>query len=244
MFEYGRCLFISNRAAQQSSDNVPLPASVETQAGQFPNLLWKFSLALQAFVKLRSPNFTPKDEIAMAVLQLHVQGTYLSMHLEQQPPENQRHWEEFLPHMEEMLARSEKIISSISSDNNQRGLRTSFCSDMGYIIPLYTLFTQCHSLTIRRRVIALLRSAARQEGLWNSLLVAKAAERIMEIEESMLGEVGACTRESNRASVQPFLELDGRGGRLKYMRQGLEGDEQIKVVEEMFTWESTYPGYP
>ena len=92
---------------------------------------------------------------------------------------------------------------------------------------------------IRRKAIALLRSTSRQEGLWNSFLIAKAAERIMEIEESVSGEMNDCIDGPNRVrplSIQPFLELDGKGGRLQYIRQGEGANAQIKVVEKVFGW--------
>jgi hypothetical protein len=38
------------------------------------------------------------------------------------------------------------------------------------------------------------------------------------------------------STVQPFLELDGRGGRLQYIRQRQGANAQINVVEEVFSW--------
>lgn len=61
----------------------------------------------------------------------------------------------------------------------------------------------------------------------------------MEIEESGLGDVRGCIDGPNRArplSIRPFLELDGRGGRLQYIRWGEGVDAQIKVVEKVFGW--------
>ncbi|KAI1084144.1 hypothetical protein F5B20DRAFT_523817 [Whalleya microplaca] len=237
IFEYGYCLFKSRLTAQLSScDPIHFPAAVEAHIGYWATLLSKFSLALQELVTSRGPSFTPKDDIAIAVLQLHVLNTYVSFNVEHLPPGYKSRWDEFLPHMKEMVTLGEKVVSSTSYGNDLRGETTSFCSDMGFIIPLYTVASQCRDPILRRKAIALLYSTSRQEGIWNSRLVAKAAERIMEIEESVLGEMNAYTDRSVFSSVQPILELDARGGRLQYVQQGQGANTEVKVVEEMFRW--------
>ncbi|CCD46839.1 hypothetical protein BofuT4_P115450.1 [Botrytis cinerea T4] len=107
---------------------------------------------------------------------------------------------------------------------------------MGVIIPLYNLARHCKDPIIRRQIISLLRSFKRQEGLWNSLLVANALDRIVEIEESVWSEVNAHSDQMRPLIVDPILDLDSKGGRLVYTRQGQEINTQIKIVEEMFTW--------
>lgn len=238
VFEYGRGLFVSSQAAQSSSDPVDSPAAAGPDTSLFATLMSKYSLALQAFVKLKSPYFTPKEDIAMAVLQLHVLSSYLSIYIEQSPPDKKASWENFMPQIKEMVELGEKVISSTSPGNN-RGPATIFCLDMGIVMPLYTLASQCGDPTIRRKAIALLHSTSRQEGPWNSFLVAKAAERIMEIEESVSGRTNDGTDGPDRVrplSIEPFLGLDGIGGRLQYIRQGEGANSQIKVVENVVRW--------
>ncbi|KAE8447144.1 hypothetical protein EG329_011128 [Mollisiaceae sp. DMI_Dod_QoI] len=175
---------------------------------------------------------TQKENIGTSVLQLHVLSAHVSLHVENLPPNFPTQWDKVMPQMKEILALGEKIIASTSPDD-QRAQTTSFCLDMGIIIPLYTVASQCQDPLLRRRAITLLRSTSRQEGLWNSLLVAKAAERIMEIEESTLDETNGCTSGPDLArspKVKPFFELDAKGGRLRYF-QGGQG-----VVEEVFSW--------
>ena len=238
IFEYGHCLHTTSLAAQQSGNPVHFPANIEAHKEDFATLLSKFSLALQAFVNSNSPSFTPKEEIAIAILQLHTLSNYVLLRLGQLPP-TRSSWDTFMPQFEEMLILAEKIVSSTSSSNDHGSKTITFCSDMGFIIPLYNMIMQCRDPMIRRKAIALLRSTSRQEGLWNSLLIAKAAERIIEIEESEAEEVKACTDGpdwTRSSSTQPILELDGKGGRLKYIRQGQGVNDQIAVVEEVFRW--------
>lgn len=215
------------------------PASIESHIGYCAALLSKFSLALQDFVASKGPHFTPNEHTAVAVLQLNVLSTYVSFHVEHVPPGYRSHWEDFMPQMEEMVVLGEKIVSFMSAENDPKGQTTSFCSDMGFIIPLYTVASECRDPIIRRKAIGLLRSTSRQEGLWNSLLVAKAAERINEIEESIMRELYAGTNGLDKLELpsgQPFLQLDATGGRLQYVQQIQGGKAHINVVEEVFSW--------
>ncbi|TVY85209.1 hypothetical protein LSUE1_G000764 [Lachnellula suecica] len=238
MFQYGRCLF-NNSAAQSSSNLVQDPPAVETLV-RFQTLTLKFSLALREFIKSNSLSFTPKEDIAVAVLQLHVLSGYISMHLGLLPSTRRPHWTEFITQFEEMIALGEKIVASISPGNSLRGQTTSYCLDLGFVIPIYSVAIQCRDPILRRKAIALLRSTPRQEGLWNSVLIAKAAERIMEIEEGSSEETQSCTTRLDLEilpRVRPTLELDEKGGRLKYTQQG-QTNAAIHVVEEVFSWEA------
>lgn len=237
--EHGYCLYISSQAAQLSRDPAPFPAAFQARMGHFATLKSRFLLALQAYVESKSSYFTPKENIAIAVLQLQVLSSYVSLNVEHLPPNDRSRWNEFIPEFKEMVALGEKIVSSTSPGNDHEGQTTSFCYDMGIIIPLFNVASLCRDPVIRRKAITLLRSTSRQEGLWNSLLIAKAAERIMEIQEGHLGELKTCTVGPDQAmlsGVQPIFELDGRGGRLQYIRQGQGDNAQINVVEEVFSW--------
>jgi hypothetical protein len=229
---------MSSRLAQPPFDPIDSPAAAKASMSHFATLMSNYSLALQAFVNSRSPYFTPKDEIAIAVLQLHVLSSYISLFSEQSPQDTISSLENFDSQSKEMIRLAEKIISSTSPANNP-GPTTSFCLDLGVVIPLYTVASQRGDPVIRRKAIALLRSTARQEGLWNSFLIAKAAERIMEIEESEPGETSGRIDGPDRVrplNVRPTLEIDGKGGHLEYSRRGEGANTQIKVVEKVFGW--------
>ncbi|KAF7946719.1 hypothetical protein EAE96_009705 [Botrytis aclada] len=243
-FEYGCYLFQRSvaRAASPPTHLVNLPIDYDARIRQiideFEALHLKYSHELQAFIEARASSFTPKEHIAVAVLQLHSLDNHISCYIQYLPPTHRAHWSEFMPQMQRMIMLGQKIVSYILSDSSCCGESTiSFNLDMGVIIPLYNLVRHCKDPTIRRQVISLLRSFERQEGLWNSVLVAKALDRIVEIEEeSTWSEVNTYSDRMRPLSVDPILELDPKGGRLVYTRQGEEINTQIKVVEEMFTW--------
>ncbi|KAH8653927.1 hypothetical protein BGZ60DRAFT_533025 [Tricladium varicosporioides] len=239
IFEYGRSLFINNHAIQLSCDPVNPHVTFEAHINRCATLLSKFLLALQNFAELKRPFLTQKEDIAISVLRLHTLSANVSLHVEHLPPNYPPQWDKVISQTKEILVLGEKIILSTASSNNYGAQITSFCLDMGIIIPLYTVASQCQDPSIRRKAIALLRSTSRQEGLWNSLLVAKAAERIMEIEESILEERCACAHYPGLArssNFKPFLELDAKGGRLRYIQHGQGAFDYRNVVEEIFHW--------
>lgn len=241
-FEYGCHLFQRSvaHASESSTDPADFPVDFESRIRQiidnFEALHSKYSHELQAFVEARGSSFTPKEDIAVAVLQLHSLDNHISCYIQYLPPTHRLHWSEFMPQIQRMIMLGQKIIAHILSDSSCGESTISFNLDMGVIIPLYNLVRHCKDPIIRRQVISLLRSFKRQEGLWNSVLVANALDRIVEIEESTWSEADTYSDKVRPLTVDPILELDSRGGRLVYTRQGHKIDTQNKIVEEMFTW--------
>lgn len=63
-------------------------------------------------------------------------------------------------------------------------IRPLFCLDNGLIGPLFEVATLCRDPVIRRSAVQVLRSAPRQEGVFNSHLCAMVAEKVIAIEEA------------------------------------------------------------
>lgn len=239
IFEYGRYLFLDSHGTQSPHDAVDSSGSMHGHIAYCAELLTKFSHDLHVYAKTKGSLLTPQEDVAVAALQLHVLNTFVSFYVEHLPPAYRPHKNELLSQMREMVLLGEKIISSISNNQSFEDQTTSFCLDMGWIIPLYTVASQCQDATIRRGAIDLIRSTPRQEGLWNNLVIAKAAERIMEIEENDGMQLRACTDDvmSSTSSKSPtILQLDARGVRLQYVRPGHASDTYVNVVEEVLSW--------
>ena len=234
IYEYGCSKFLSFKESLVSRNGAEAHAEFEAQLQYFLDLTARFSLALQAYVDSKGPFLTPKDDIASCVLQLHLMTTYIWLNIDKLPPGHSVGWEHFIPQVKEMILLGEKIIAFTSAGYEHA---SSFCLDMGYVIPIFHVASQCQESTIRRQAIALLRSTSRQEGLWNSILVAKAAERIMEIQEEDLQDLKGCVGGAKRSSIQPLLVIDKDGGRIRYTRQNYSAKGCMEeVVEEIFTW--------
>lgn len=96
------------------------------------------------------------------------------------------------------LSNFEKIITSMEAITleemcDESSHSSSFSLDMGLIPPLFFTAIKCRYPAVRRRAIALLRRAPRQEGVWDAIESAKAAELAMEFEEQhMLDSMLLC----------------------------------------------------
>ncbi|KAI1121794.1 hypothetical protein F5Y10DRAFT_271714 [Nemania abortiva] len=239
-FENGACLFSGSLDAKLSDESIELPNNLmKDPRSHLANLTAKFWHSVQEIVQSNGKSFTPHEELAAAVLQLNVLATWVSFEVELRSSNTSSTWDNFAPQLEEMVLLGEKIASYTSSSNNAAENVTSFSLESGYIIPMYAVASNCRNLTIRRRAIAVLRSSVRQEGLWNSLFAAQAAERIIEIEERELRRGNVCTDNAVTLELldcRPLLKIDAKGGRLCYTRSAGGGSTIEEVVEEVFSW--------
>lgn len=238
MFEFGLNTFVGDRSGKVGSQPHGFLAATEASYHHLSNPLMDYHSALKKFIEKNRPSFSPKESIAAKVLQLHILSAYISLNIEYLPLANLPSHDALKPRIEEMLSLAENIIASFPESSKPKQA-TAFCMDLGLNIPLYTMASQCRDPAIRRKVISLLRSTSRQEGLWNSFLVAHVIERIMELEESAAGEtidLNEGSELTHRASIQPYLELDKHGGRIRYCRQEKGSGTMVHVVEELISW--------
>jgi hypothetical protein len=137
----------------------------------------------------------------------------------------------------------DKIISIAADVEPDDGENTKppFTIDLGVIGPLFEVISRCRDPVIGRRGVSLLKSRYRQEGVWNSFLVAKVAQRLAEIEEEGLGEAKNCkdvpdwTRISDIHPV-PVFDPVGRRATLIYGRWGGKNNYQRRTIQEVVEW--------
>ncbi|KAI0523735.1 hypothetical protein F5B22DRAFT_659468 [Xylaria bambusicola] len=238
LWEYGACLFSGTLDTKLSDASMQLPHKpVEGQRSHLVNLTSKYFYAVEDLIQSRKSHFTPREELAAAILQLNVLVTWVSFEIELQYPKAT--WDKFMPKLNDMVLLGEQIVSLISSSNDSKQNTSSFCLESGYILPMYAVASNSRDIGIRRRAIAVLRSVSRQEGLWNSFLAADAAERVIEIEQRVAREMSVCGdgyEELELFSSRPLLEIDAKGGRLHYTRSPHGCQPPHDVVEEVFSW--------
>ena len=83
--------------------------------------------------------------------------------------------------------------------------RLLFSLDMGIVGPLFDVATRCRDPVIRRKAVAILRSACRQEGVFNSYLSAIVAEHVIQIEENAVSGGGLT---SGVDGIHGYLQQD------------------------------------
>ena len=98
---------------------------------------------------------------------------------------------------------------------------------------------KCRHPVIRRKAVSLLYTAPRQEGVWDSILTARVAERLIGIEEAGLGTVVSCEDVPDWArisDVEVKFDLHGRLGTVKYSRQRSPLEKVRDTVMESVRW--------
>jgi hypothetical protein len=94
--------------------------------------------------------------------------------------------------------------------------------DSGIIGPLYVVAVLCRNPKIRRKALNLLETNPRREGVWDSILGAKAAIVIMNIEEE--GMEGDYIPEHSRLrGIKLTSDLQQRTGRLQHFIEAGRG---------------------
>ncbi|KAL1894020.1 hypothetical protein Sste5346_006162 [Sporothrix stenoceras] len=83
----------------------------------------------------------------------------------------------------------------------------AFTFEMGHIPPLYWALLKCRYPRLRRRLLALLRQAPAQEGLWSRGIMVQVAERVIAHEEATMAVAG--------------LSMPPSASRIKVVRIGL-----------------------
>ncbi|KAI8950543.1 hypothetical protein F4801DRAFT_602265 [Xylaria longipes] len=96
-FENGACLFSGTLDAKISGDGVQLPHNLTGDQRSRPgNLMAKFRSAVRELVQSKRAHFTPKEELAAAVLQLNVLATWISFEIELRYPNSTATWDDFM----------------------------------------------------------------------------------------------------------------------------------------------------
>ncbi|KIH91206.1 hypothetical protein SPBR_01651 [Sporothrix brasiliensis 5110] len=98
---------------------------------------------------------------------------------------------------------------------------TPFTFEMGLIPPLYWALLRCRQPLLRRRLLALLRQAPAQEGLWSRDIMVQVARAVMAYEEASLGLGPGVWDEARDARDALLQRLPAEEARIKVVRIGL-----------------------
>jgi hypothetical protein len=135
--------------------------------------------------------------------------------------EDQSLWDHCDPVFAEIVELAESVVSSLSASATADGTLRLFTLDRGIVGPLYDTARRCRHPQIRRKAISLLYRNPWQEGMWDSVLAARVAERVMEMEEEGLGQPmsSAEIHDHHRLDAAvPSFEMMRRRATVRYSR--------------------------
>lgn len=149
-------------------------------------------------------------------------------------------WDKFLPRYKLVLGLAEEVVDSLKREANASSrLIPNFSLDMSFVAPLYAIAHRCRHPVMRRQAVALLYAASRQEGIWDSFLAARVAEKLISIEEEGLGPVTSCEDVPDAArlnAVDVQFHLCGRVGTIKYSRTASPHASKRQDFVETIEW--------
>jgi hypothetical protein len=161
------------------------PSDLETYTVILQRCRSFFHMWHDRFEEYKDKHGTHLTEFRQRCTLLHIYYLMALIHAGHDRTLPETHRDAFLPDFVRLLDLAEEF-TEIDSKTFTKGV-VSF--EAGIVVPLFETAMRCRDPRQRRRAIALLRSAPRREGVWDSLGAAAVAECAMEVEEDGLGKV-------------------------------------------------------
>ncbi|RAL12944.1 Zn(II)2Cys6 transcription factor domain-containing protein [Aspergillus homomorphus CBS 101889] len=171
---------------------------------RYAGLLGRWSMALDCFEQARGPSLTTKEQTGLKILQIHRLEHSLLLEQYRSGSAESTVWDRYNPIFKKITSLAASVVELsrslgspsvspnplLSSLQQRPTLSPSFSLDLGIIGPLYDVATLCRDPVIRREAVNVLRSASRQEGVFNSYVCAVVADKVISLEEKVALEEG------------------------------------------------------
>ncbi|KAI1629070.1 hypothetical protein EDD37DRAFT_615984 [Exophiala viscosa] len=243
-FEYYANAFILGSGTSSGPANVA-PMDNDIQQGDLRAQLYIFNHWSNGLDDLigRSNNMPANERAALGVLQIErlILTTSLDVITQRTSVDLQVMWDKYTDTFAQIVNLAQSILEMVepSNDKAPASRKPYFTLDLGLVGPLYDIARRCRDPQIRRRAIGLLYAYPRQEGMFDGVLAARVAERVVEIEEASLGSVTSCADVPDWArlsDVHPVFDLEKKRAVLFYQRQLSALDVGRIPVQETIEW--------
>jgi hypothetical protein len=152
----------------------------------YQTLLSQWSVLFGAFISSSGTNLGPEDRQRASLLEIQYRVATILFTTGMSPEETA--FDAFNSEFNSIVT----LTSSLVKDGKAFGIpgrAGQFSFDMALVPPMYLTATRCRDPLIRRRALSILSATPRQEGVWNSDMMARIAERLIHIEEDGNGQV-------------------------------------------------------
>lgn len=214
--------------------------STETVRQESFDVFERWLIAFQAFLQNRGKSLNSKGLQAARTLEISHSFGMIYLNVSTVNVFNdETAWDMFTEHYEHVVDLAAMIVKSSTHDESMEKRGPDFTLDMNIVAPLYAVAHKCRHPVIRRKAVSLLYAAPRQEGIWDSILTARVAGRLIDIEEDGLGNVTRCEDVPDWArisDVEVKFDLQGRLGTVKYSRQRSPLEKVRDTVMESVSW--------
>ena len=214
--------------------------TIEAARGLMFNVVDRWLVAYRAFLQKHGRSLNGREMQAARTLEISHSLAMIFLTFSTTYSNNDMTaWDWFTEDFEHILDLATLILKSPNGDKFTKNQGPNFTLDMSIIAPLFVVASKCRHPVIRRKAVALLYAAPRQEGIWDSVLTARVAERLIGIEEAGLGNVDRCEDVPDWArisEVEVKFDLQERLGTVKYSRQRSQLDKVRDTVVESVRW--------
>ncbi|MCJ1393620.1 hypothetical protein MMC18_006495 [Xylographa bjoerkii] len=211
---------------------LPAPPAATVDRDDQEDLLHQWFAAFTALLKRENGNLKAGE--LFYSIQLHVLARTVSVMLATSLDYEETTYDRFESVFSDLLT----PISSLVVAETKIGKRLNFSAQVPIDQPLYMIATKCRQPSIRREAVALLKQVKTRHGLWDALVMAKVAQRLVDIEEEGMTHVQSSVDilESKRAHcVSLIVERRQQRFQIRY-RRCEEHDYDWVWEEESHSW--------
>lgn len=194
-----------------------------------------WSAAFHAFLKESGPALNAKD--VQRAKMLEIQYKCAEVLLSVGVPPREQALDAFMEVFETVVRLAAEIIGL----REESGRRSQFSFETGVLPALYFVSTRCRNPRIRRQALSLFSSASHQEGVWNSAMLSKIAERIILIEEDRdhmehSDETDDIAVSSRLTVLNVNIHSETKQVLIACSQQGPSADEEPCLLEQWVTY--------
>lgn len=198
---------------------------------QVKNRLALWNQAFNQYLRVE-PLDTQSIKRSIALMQLHKHYIRLGLAIPDDP--NRRKpvsWDMYLDEFDEMVecARQATALATCTTTTNTNV--PQFHMDMGVVPILFAVVARCRDPFIRRKAIHVMTSTSVQEGFWNSMLTARVAQRLVDVEESGLVVLKASDIPPQRRIRTVLVSILTE--KTAVIRYGRDGNLHVRAEEEL-----------
>ncbi len=241
-YQWNKCVHLLGDIEQYNTYAKIVPVKPHLDANQqaFSIVVRKWLVAFQALLQKDGKSFDHKSLQAARTLQIN--QIFMMIYNRMSIFDvliDETVWDRFLSCFKQILDFCSLIVESTACDHISQKPGPEFCLDMNIVAPLYAVAHRCRDPAVRRKAISLLYNSPRQEGIWDSILTARVAERLMGIEEEGLGIV-TCAADipdwARITDVNVKFDFQGRLGTVSYSSKRSRVDTVREMVTETIGW--------
>ena len=241
-YQWNTCIHILNSLEPYGTyeEMKLIEPQVEVAPLAFSNAISRWLHAFNAFLQQKR-NLLDKKELK-AARALEISQIFCTIYLDVTPLKvftSELGWDAFTARYKHMVELAALIMERTLRDYLVENAAPEFSLDMNIVAPMFAVAHRCRHPVIRRKAVSLLYAAPHQEGVWNSVLTARVAERLIDIEEGL--DPITCAEDvpdwARLSGVDVKFDLYGRLGTVSYSRQYCSLDKIRETVIEVIQWQ-------